>query len=68
MLIELVKKAQKGDHEAFSQLIRENTQQMYRIALAHLKNDQAADDAIQETILLCYEHLSRCREADAPGV
>ena len=54
----LVKKAKAGDSGAFAQLIKMNTQSMYKIAWAYLKNDEDAADAIQETILKCYEKLS----------
>ena len=53
----LVKKAKAGDSSAFSSLIRMNTQSMYKIAWAYLKNDEDVADAIQETILKCYEKL-----------
>ena len=35
----LVKKAKFGDSGAFAQLIRMNTQSMYKVAWAYLKND-----------------------------
>jgi len=54
----LVKKAKAGDSGAFAQLIRMNTQSMYKVAWAYLKNDEDVADAIQETILKCYEKLS----------
>ena len=47
----LVKKAKSGDSGAFAQLIRMNTQSMYKVAWAYLKNDEDVADAIQETIL-----------------
>ena len=47
----LVKKAKSGDSNAFSQLIRMNTQSMYKVAWAYLKNDEDVADAISETIL-----------------
>ena len=47
----LVKKAKSGDSGAFAQLIRMNTQSMYKVAWAYLKNDEDVADAIQETII-----------------
>lgn len=58
----LVKKAKSGDSGAFAQLIRMNTQSMYKIAWAYLKNDEDVADAIQETILKCYEKLSTLKK------
>ena len=58
----LVKKAKSGDSNAFSQLIRMNTQSMYKVAWAYLKNDEDVADAISETILNCYEKLSTLKK------
>lgn len=58
----LVKKAKAGDSGAFAQLIRMNTQSMYKVAWAYLKNDEDVADAIQETILKCYEKLSTLKK------
>ena len=58
----LVKKAKSGDPGAFAQLIRMNTQSMYKVAWAYLKNDEDVADAIQETILKCYEKLSTLKK------
>ena len=58
----LVKKAKFGDSGAFAQLIRMNTQSMYKVAWAYLKNDEDVADAIQETILKCYEKLSTLKK------
>ena len=57
-----VKKAKSGDSNAFSQLIRMNTQSMYKVAWAYLKNDEDVADAISETILNCYEKLSTLKK------
>lgn len=57
----LVKKAMNGDSDAFAELIRLNTQSLYKTAWAYLKNDQDIADAIQETILVCYEKIGTLR-------
>ena len=57
----LVKKAMKGDADAFAELIRLNTQSLYKIAWSYLKNDQDVADAIQDTILACYEKIGTLR-------
>ena len=59
----LVKKAKKGDTDAFAQLIRMNAQSMYNGAWAYLKNEEDAADAIQETILICYEKLGTLKKS-----
>ena len=55
----LIRKAKKGDKDAFCRLIDENVQSMYKVAAAYLKNDEDVADAIQDTILSCYENLKR---------
>ena len=55
----LIRKAKKGDKDAFCRLMDENVQSMYKIAAAYLKNDEDVADAIQDTILSCYENLKR---------
>ena len=47
----LIRKAKKGDKDAFCRLIDENVQSMYKVAAAYLKNDEDVADAIQDTIL-----------------
>ena len=59
----LVKRAQRGDDQAFVELIEENKQAMYKIAVGILKNDFDAADAIQESILTCYEKLRELKKA-----
>lgn len=58
----LVKKAQRGDAEAFIALIEENKQSMYKVARGFLKNDEDIADAIAETVLDCYEKIRTLRE------
>lgn len=60
----LVLKAQNHDKEAFSQLIKAYTASMYKVAIAILKNDDNAADAIGETILTCWEKLPELRRED----
>ena len=59
----LVKRAQRGDDQAFVELIEENKQAMYKVAVGILKNDFDAADAIQESILTCYEKLRELKKA-----
>ncbi|WP_421384428.1 sigma-70 family RNA polymerase sigma factor [Bacillus salacetis] len=58
----LVKKAKKGDDEAFYQLITVHKMQLYRIALSYLRNEHDALEAIQETTFRAYKGLKRLRE------
>lgn len=58
---QLIKKAMKGDADAFTELMELNMQSMYKTAWVYLKNDMDIADAIQDTILACYENLDTLR-------
>lgn len=54
---ELIKKAKKHDPDAFTALMQSYMKDMYRTAVAIVMNDADAADAIQDTILTCWEKL-----------
>ena len=54
----LIKKAQQHDEEAFSKLIDLFLKDMYRTAIAILANEEDAGDALQDTILSCWEKMN----------
>lgn len=54
----LVKQAKRGNKDAFSELIQINKVNMYKVARAILYNDEDVSDAIQDTILICWEKLN----------
>ena len=58
----LVTAAKNGDKEAFVQLIRMNKQSLYKAAWVYLRNEQDIADALQNTILSCYENIQGLRE------
>ena len=58
----LIRRAKKDDKDAFCRLMDENVQSMYKIAAAYLKNDEDVADAIQDTILSCYENLKSLKQ------
>ncbi|MDO4341035.1 MAG: sigma-70 family RNA polymerase sigma factor [Eubacteriales bacterium] len=53
----LLRKAKRGDSDAFCRLMDLHMQSMYKVARAYLNNDEDAADAIQDTILSCFEKL-----------
>ena len=55
----LIRRAKKDDKDAFCRLMDEHLQCMYKMASAYLKNDEDVADAIQDTILSCYENLKK---------
>lgn len=54
--------AQKGDKKAFTRLIEEYQLTLYRVSKGILKNDTDCADAIQETILKCYQSIPNLRQ------
>ncbi|MDE6389521.1 MAG: RNA polymerase sigma factor [Lachnospiraceae bacterium] len=60
----LVKKAQRGDAEAFIALIEECKMTLRRVAFGYLSNDEDVADAIQDTILAAYEHIDTLKRGE----
>lgn len=58
----LVKKAKKGDGEAFVSLVKQYEDVLYRTASRMLKNDEDAADAMQDAIISAYERLHTLRK------
>ncbi len=59
----LVRKAQKGDADAFVELIEQNRMSLYRVAKGILHNEEDIADAMQETILNGFEHITELKHA-----
>src|SRR6476620_6957534 len=53
----LVKKAKKGDGEAFVSLVKQYEDVLYRTASRLLNNDEDIADAMQDAIISAYEKL-----------
>ncbi len=56
-----LQRARAGDGEAFIQLMEENKTGMYKVARAYLSCDADVADAMQQTILDCFEKLGTLR-------
>ena len=54
---ELVRRAQDGDEAAFSMLVREHGESVYRTALSMVSDPDVAEDVAQETFLKAYRAL-----------
>lgn len=61
---ELASRAATGDQRAFATIMRRNNQLLFRTARSILKNDDEAEDAVQEAYLSAYRALGSFR-ADA---
>lgn len=58
---ELLSKAILGDKEAFTNIILEYEQEMYKIARMRLKNDYDICEAMQSTMILAYKHIKKVK-------
>ena len=58
----LISKAKKHDKAAFQQLIEQHEKAMYQMAKSILKNDDDAADAMQETIMTCWEKIDTLKK------
>ncbi len=59
---ELIKQAQKGDKQAFTQIIINIQDDLYKIAKTRLSNEYDIDDVIQETMVESYKHIKSLSE------
>jgi RNA polymerase sigma-70 factor, ECF subfamily len=53
----LVQQAQKGDAQAFTELVNRYKRKIFRLAKNITRNDEDAEDVLQEAFLKAYEHL-----------
>ena len=61
---QLIERANKRDPDAFARLVNLYMKDMYRTAAAILRNDENAADAIQDTILVCWEKLETLKKPE----
>lgn len=59
MINELVKKAKRGNKDAFEKLIIYYQNDLYKIAKTRLRENDDIDDAIQETIISAYQSINK---------
>lgn len=57
-----LQRAQRGDSEAFLQLLAPNKDKLYRMALLYMKNETDALDVVQETICRAFTNIGTVRE------
>lgn len=62
--VELIERAQNGDRDAFSALVRDRLPRLYGVAGLITGSRDTADDAVQETLLKAWRDLPRLREPD----
>ena len=62
--MDLIKRAKEKDADAFDLLMRPQLQRMYRIAISILENEEDAADAIQETVLRCWQKIGQLKNEE----
>lgn len=63
-MIKLVKKAQKGDDEAFLQLFQMYEADIYRMAYIYVKNETDALDVVQETAYRSFKKIKSLKKPE----
>lgn len=61
----LVKQAKQGDKEALVQLIMAQQQDYYKLAYVYMGNREDALDAMEDMIVLLYEHIPGLKKEEA---
>jgi RNA polymerase sigma-70 factor (ECF subfamily) len=61
---DLVLRASKGDHDAFTALATDAFDRLHRTARLILRSDELAADAVQETLLAAWLHIRAVRDPD----
>ncbi len=62
MMEELIARARRREPKAFTELMQMHMQPMYKVARAMLCSDADVADAVQETILGCWEKIGQLKE------
>ena len=60
-----LEKAMHGDKEAFSRVIIQNKEAMYKTAIVILKNEDDAYDALQEALIRMYKNIEKLESIEA---
>jgi RNA polymerase sigma-70 factor (ECF subfamily) len=61
----LVERAQAGDHDAFSVLVRASYPRLHGVARLILRDPERAQDAVQEALVQAWRHVRALRDPDA---
>jgi RNA polymerase sigma-70 factor, ECF subfamily len=65
MRAQLIERARNGDREAFGQLAAGEVDRLIAIARLILRDQDLAEDAVQEALVRCWRQLPRLRDIDA---
>lgn len=64
MSVEVVERAQRGDHAAFETLARASSDRLYSVARRVLGDPGAAEDAVQECFIRAWRNIRALREPE----
>ncbi|MDX8342362.1 sigma-70 family RNA polymerase sigma factor [Rossellomorea sp. YZS02] len=64
MDVKLVKKAIKGNEQAFEKLIHAESEKLYRTAFLYVRNKEDALDVVQETVCKAFTSISRLKNPE----
>jgi RNA polymerase sigma-70 factor (ECF subfamily) len=62
---ETVVRAISGDHDAFSELVRASSDRLYAVATLILRDQDRAQDAVQEALVSAWRDIRALRDPDA---
>ena len=65
MQVELVERARSGDHDAFSVLVRASVPRLLGAATLILRDQDRAQDAVQESLVLAWRNVRALRDPGA---
>ena len=61
--IRLIKKAIKGDKQAFSEIIKEHKEYLYKTAFLYVKNEEEALEVLHETVYRGFLNINKLQKA-----
>ncbi|MCA1060545.1 sigma-70 family RNA polymerase sigma factor [Rossellomorea aquimaris] len=64
MDVKLVKKAIKGNEQAFEKLIQSESEKLYRTAFLYVRNKEDALDVVQETVCKAFTSIFRLKNPE----
>ncbi len=63
----LVRRAKKGDREAFGELVENHALRAYRIAYSIVQNQTEAEDAVQEAFITAFKSIGKLEKEESFG-
>lgn len=64
-IAEQVKKAETGDKEALIRLVSDKKDEYYKLAYVYMQNREDAMDAVQDMIIILYDHIKKLKNPNA---